>query len=65
MRLTFIGKDPESADRQAADLREPAAVLKHPDTQALIDFDRPVAVLCVAGPTTSHVDHLMLTEPAA
>ncbi|GAA3710281.1 SAM-dependent methyltransferase [Nonomuraea antimicrobica] len=30
------------------DLREPGAVLGHPDTRRLIDFDRPVGVLLVA-----------------
>jgi hypothetical protein len=31
-----------------ADARDPAAILGHPDTQALIDFSRPVGVLFVA-----------------
>ncbi|WP_018501876.1 SAM-dependent methyltransferase [Parafrankia discariae] len=31
-----------------ADAREPAGILAHPDTNALIDFSRPVAVLAVA-----------------
>lgn len=31
-----------------ADLRDPAAILDHPDTKALIDFTEPVAVLFVA-----------------
>ncbi len=31
-----------------ADLRDPESVLGHPETRALIDFDRPVAVLLVA-----------------
>lgn len=31
-----------------ADMREPYAILEHPDTRALIDFERPVAVLFVA-----------------
>ncbi|MBL1065893.1 SAM-dependent methyltransferase [Streptomyces sp. 7-21] len=30
------------------DIREPRAVLEHPETQGLIDFDEPVAVLAVA-----------------
>ena len=30
------------------DLREPAAILEHPDVHELIDFDRPMAVLLVA-----------------
>jgi SAM-dependent methyltransferase len=31
-----------------ADLRDPAAVLGHPELRALIDLDRPVALMCVA-----------------
>jgi hypothetical protein len=31
-----------------ADLREPETILKHPDVQRLIDFDRPVALLLLA-----------------
>jgi hypothetical protein len=31
-----------------ADMRDPAAILDHPDTRALIDFSRPVAVLFIA-----------------
>jgi hypothetical protein len=31
-----------------ADMRQPDAILDHPDTKALIDFTRPVAVLFVA-----------------
>ncbi len=31
-----------------ADIRRPAAILGHPDVLRLIDFDRPVGVLCVA-----------------
>jgi SAM-dependent methyltransferase len=31
-----------------ADVREPEAILSHPDLRALIDFSRPVAVLSVA-----------------
>jgi hypothetical protein len=30
------------------DLREPVAILEHPDVHKLIDFDRPMAVLLVA-----------------
>ncbi|HEY3506368.1 MAG TPA: SAM-dependent methyltransferase [Actinocatenispora sp.] len=30
-----------------ADLRDPASVLDHPDTRALLDFDRPVGLLLV------------------
>jgi hypothetical protein len=31
-----------------ADLRNPAAILTHPDTAALIDFTQPLAILCIA-----------------
>ena len=31
-----------------ADLRDPAAVLGHPDLRALIDLDQPVALMCAA-----------------
>ncbi|GLZ09629.1 hypothetical protein Acsp03_70950 [Actinomadura sp. NBRC 104412] len=31
-----------------ADLRDPASILGHPETRALIDFDQPMAVLLVA-----------------
>ena len=31
-----------------ADIRQPEAILDHPDVSRLIDFDRPVGVLCVA-----------------
>jgi trans-aconitate methyltransferase len=31
-----------------ADLREPAAVLGHPEVRALIDLDQPVALMCAA-----------------
>ncbi|MFG2683838.1 SAM-dependent methyltransferase [Streptomyces sp. NPDC048392] len=31
-----------------ADLRDPRAILDHPDVRAVIDFDRPVALLLVA-----------------
>lgn len=31
-----------------ADLRDPDAILRHPDTRALIDFDQPMAILLVA-----------------
>lgn len=30
-----------------ADLRDPASVLDHPDTRALLDFDRPIGLLLV------------------
>jgi hypothetical protein len=31
-----------------ADVRDPAGILDHPDIRALLDFDRPIAVLMVA-----------------
>jgi len=31
-----------------ADLRDPRAILTHPDTAALIDFTQPLAILCIA-----------------
>ncbi|MDS1271158.1 SAM-dependent methyltransferase [Lipingzhangella sp. LS1_29] len=31
-----------------ADVREPKSILEHPDTQALLDFSRPVGVLLIA-----------------
>jgi hypothetical protein len=31
-----------------ADLRDPAAILSHPDTRALLDFGRPIALMLVA-----------------
>jgi hypothetical protein len=31
-----------------ADLRDPAAILSHPDTRALLDFGKPVALMLVA-----------------
>jgi hypothetical protein len=31
-----------------ADLRDPAAILEHPDVRDIIDFERPVALLLVA-----------------
>jgi SAM-dependent methyltransferase len=38
----------ERATIVQADLREPDAILSHPDVKRLIDFDRPVALLLVA-----------------
>ena len=32
----------------AADLRDPVSILEHPETQRLLDFDRPVALMLVA-----------------
>ncbi|BFO17213.1 SAM-dependent methyltransferase [Streptomyces sp. KM77-8] len=42
-----LSDDPDTAV-VLADLRDPAAILDHPEVRAVIDFDRPVAVLLVA-----------------
>jgi hypothetical protein len=60
-RVVYVDNDPLVVDRGArllatvdtvavvgADLRDPAAVLDHPETRRLIDFDRPVGLLLVA-----------------
>jgi SAM-dependent methyltransferase len=44
---TILRSAPDTAV-VAADIRDPASVLDHPDTNALIDFARPVAVLVIA-----------------
>jgi O-methyltransferase involved in polyketide biosynthesis len=43
----LLATDAESTVIQA-DLRRPEDILEHPETRALIDFDRPVGVLLVA-----------------
>ncbi len=43
----LLATDADSTVIQA-DMREPEAILTHPETRALIDFERPVAVLLVA-----------------
>ena len=48
MQSRAILADDELAGVVNADLRDPEAILADPDTQRLIDFDRPVAVLLVA-----------------
>ena len=40
--------DPSTVRTVTADVRDPRSILEHPDTRAVIDFDRPVAVLLVA-----------------
>ena len=59
-RVVYVDKDPmvlahsralKTGDRTAviqADLRDTDAILSHPDTQRLIDFTQPLAVLFVA-----------------
>jgi SAM-dependent methyltransferase len=43
----LLADDSQVASVQA-DIRQPEAILDHPDVARLIDFDRPVGVLCVA-----------------
>jgi trans-aconitate methyltransferase len=43
----LLGGDPQTATVQA-DIRQPDAILGHPDLLRLIDFAEPVGVLCVA-----------------
>lgn len=45
--IALLADDPTATAVQA-DLREPRAVLDHPEVRALLDFDRPVAVLLSA-----------------
>lgn len=47
-RALLTGSGPENTRIVTADLREPATVLDHPDTTALIDFSQPVAILFMA-----------------
>ena len=60
-RVVYVDNDPvvltharalmDTAERTCvitADLRDPAAIIRHPDTHALIDFTRPVAVVFAA-----------------
>jgi hypothetical protein len=59
-RVVYVDSDPmvvahaqalDTGDATAviqADLRDAARVLEHPETRRLIDFSRPVAVLCMA-----------------
>jgi hypothetical protein len=43
----LAGSDPNVAAVQG-DMRDPDAILDHPETRALIDFDRPVGILLLA-----------------
>lgn len=45
--LALLDDDPRCAVVRA-DLRDPAAVLAHPDAHRVLDFDRPVAILLVS-----------------
>ncbi|MFI6824129.1 SAM-dependent methyltransferase [Micromonospora sp. NPDC050187] len=61
-RVVYVDNDPNVLARSralktteakttsmiTADLRDPDAILNHPDTRAQIDFDQPVAILLVA-----------------
>lgn len=47
-RALLAGHDPRRTAVVQADLRQPATILNHPDVRAVIDFDRPVAILLVA-----------------
>jgi S-adenosyl methyltransferase len=53
----------DSAAAIAADLRQPEAILDHPDTRRLIDFTEPVALLIVSTlpfvPNTNGAHHLV------
>jgi hypothetical protein len=42
---SMILKDNDFATVVNADVRDPAAILEHPDTRRLLDFERPVAVI--------------------
>jgi len=44
----LAGHDPLHSTVIQADLRDPVSILDHPGTKAVLDFDRPVAVLLVA-----------------
>ena len=61
VRVVYVDNDPvvwshgqallahgEQVAMVRADLREPAAVLRHPEVRALIDLDQPVALMCAA-----------------
>ncbi|MFI6229478.1 SAM-dependent methyltransferase [Micromonospora echinospora] len=61
-RVVYVDNDPKVLARSrllktteakttsviTADLRDPDAILNHPETRALIDFDQPMAILLVA-----------------
>ncbi|MEU3610742.1 SAM-dependent methyltransferase [Streptomyces sp. NPDC006872] len=46
--MALIGDDDTDTSVALADLRDPRAILDHPDVRKLIDFDQPVALLLVA-----------------
>ncbi|WP_344659772.1 SAM-dependent methyltransferase [Catenulispora subtropica] len=47
-RALLAGADPASTAVVLADAREPETILEHPQVRAVLDFERPVAVLMVA-----------------
>jgi len=47
-RALLAGADPALTGVLLADVRDPDSILQHPDTRAVLDFDRPIAVLMVA-----------------
>jgi hypothetical protein len=47
-RALLAGADPALTGVLLADVRDPDLILQHPDTRAVLDFDRPIAVLMVA-----------------
>lgn len=44
----LLADDPSTTKVVPADLREPEAILDHPDVRGFLDFDKPVAVLMIA-----------------
>lgn len=61
VRVVYVDRDPiaiahakfilegnESAAAIEADARDPQYILNHPDTQRLIDFSKPVGMLCIS-----------------
>ena len=44
----LAGQDPQRTTVIQADLRDPGAILTHPATSAVLDFDKPIAILLVA-----------------
>ena len=44
----LAGQDPQHTTVIQADLRDPGAILNHPAARAVLDFDKPIAILLVA-----------------
>ncbi|HEU5429060.1 MAG TPA: SAM-dependent methyltransferase [Actinocrinis sp.] len=44
----LAGQDPQRTTVIQADLRDPGAILDHPAASAVLDFDKPIAILLVA-----------------